>query len=109
MADYVTAKEVRAMSVTDRTARLKDLRQDLMHERGVAAMGGSPPSPGKIRQLRRQIARILTIEREGVLLKSGKLRRSAPPPKASPKAAAAAGAGATAARKEPRKTTKGES
>ena len=36
--------------------RLQDLRQELMHERGVAAMGGSPPSPGKIRQLRRQIA-----------------------------------------------------
>jgi len=32
-----------------------------MHERGVAAMGGAPPSPGKIRAVRRNIARILTI------------------------------------------------
>jgi large subunit ribosomal protein L29 len=35
-----------------------------MQERGVQAMGGSTPSPGKIRTLRREIARILTIDRE---------------------------------------------
>ena len=32
-----------------RVAKLKELRSELMHERGVAAMGGAPPSPGKIR------------------------------------------------------------
>jgi len=67
MADYLRAAEVRVLAKDDRVKRLKDLRQELMHERGVAAMGGSPPSPGKIRQLRRQIARILTIEREDKL------------------------------------------
>jgi large subunit ribosomal protein L29 len=35
-----------------------------MHERGISAMGGSSPSPGKIRQLRQSIARILTIMQE---------------------------------------------
>src|SRR2546422_11265412 len=35
-----------------------------MHERGVPAMGGAPPNPGKIRALRKNIARILTIMRE---------------------------------------------
>jgi ribosomal protein L29 len=35
-----------------------------MHERGVAAMGGAPPNPGKIRALRKNIARILTIAHE---------------------------------------------
>lgn len=59
-----TADEVRAMSLDDRAARLAELRHDLMQERGVKAMGGSSPSPGKIRQIRRQIARILTINRE---------------------------------------------
>ncbi|MBI2076833.1 MAG: 50S ribosomal protein L29, partial [Euryarchaeota archaeon] len=52
------------MNHDDRQSRLKELRGELIHERGVAAMGGSPPSPGKIRQIRRQIARILTIENE---------------------------------------------
>jgi large subunit ribosomal protein L29 len=58
------ANEVRAMSPADRKARLDELRHELMQERGVQAMGGSTPSPGKIRTLRREIARILTIERQ---------------------------------------------
>jgi large subunit ribosomal protein L29 len=79
MADYLTAEGVRALSKDERAKRLKDLRQELMHQRGVAAMGGSPPSPGKIRQLRRQIARILTIEREQKLgLQRGKKTATAP-------------------------------
>jgi hypothetical protein len=35
-----------------------------MHERGIAAMGGAPSSPGKIRALRTNVARIHTIMRE---------------------------------------------
>lgn len=58
------ANEVRAMTPEDRQKKLVELRGELMHERGVAAMGGSPPSPGKIRQIRTAIARILTIENQ---------------------------------------------
>ncbi|MFQ5987116.1 MAG: 50S ribosomal protein L29 [Thermoplasmata archaeon] len=60
-------KEIREMTPEERQSRLKDLRDELMHERGVAAMGGAPPSPGKIRALRRNISRLLTVltEREG--------------------------------------------
>lgn len=57
-------KEIRAMDAKARADKLKELRTELMHERGVAAMGGAPPSPGKIRALRRNIARILTVNRE---------------------------------------------
>jgi large subunit ribosomal protein L29 len=57
-------KDIRAMRVDDRRAKLKELNDELMHERGVAAMGGAPASPGKIRALRKNIARILTIDRE---------------------------------------------
>lgn len=60
----LSAPEVRALPPEDRKARLAELRRELMQERGVQAMGGSTPSPGKIRTIRRQIARILTIERE---------------------------------------------
>lgn len=56
--------ELRKLSEEDRHAKLRELRHALMHERGVSAMGGSSPSPGKIRQLRTDIARILTIQRE---------------------------------------------
>ncbi len=58
------AKEIRGMSADDRQKKLRELREDLMHERGMSAMGGSTPSPGKIRQLRMSIARILTVMRE---------------------------------------------
>ena len=57
-------KEIRALTIEERMARLKDLRNELMREKGVAAMGGAPISPGKIRAIRTNIARILTIETE---------------------------------------------
>ncbi len=60
-----SAKEIREFTPEERHAKLKELKEELMHERGVAAMGGSPPSPGKIRQIRMHIARLLTIMREG--------------------------------------------
>lgn len=61
------ANEIREMNPQERKERLRELRHELMQERGVQAMGGSIPSPGKIRTIRRQIARILTIEREQAL------------------------------------------
>lgn len=57
----LSAKEIRELKPEEREQKLKELREELMHERGVAAMGGSPPSPGKIHQLRTSIARLLTV------------------------------------------------
>ncbi len=57
-------KEIRAMSTEDRAKRLRELRDELMHERGTAAMGGAPANPGRIRAIRTNIARILTVQRE---------------------------------------------
>jgi large subunit ribosomal protein L29 len=58
------AKEIREFTPEERREKLNELKSELMHERGVAAMGGSPASPGKIRQLRMSIAKLLTIMRE---------------------------------------------
>ena len=58
------SKEIRDFTPEERREKLNELKSELMHERGVAAMGGSPPSPGKIRQLRMNIAKILTIMQE---------------------------------------------
>lgn len=60
----LNSTELREMDRNGRLERLKELRHELMQERGVQAMGGSTPNPGKIRTIRRQIARILTINRE---------------------------------------------
>lgn len=60
----LNAKQIRELTAEERKEKLNELKSELMHERGVAAMGGSPPSPGKIRQLRMTIAKMLTIMRE---------------------------------------------
>ncbi len=64
-------REIKEMTREARRSKLRELRDELMYERGVAAMGGAPPSPGKIRALRKNISRMLTIlseerEAEGV-------------------------------------------
>ncbi len=56
--------DVRNMTDEERNQKLKELRNELMHERGVSATGGAPTSPGAIRALRQNIARILTIQKE---------------------------------------------
>lgn len=60
----IKAKEIREFTPEEKREKLEELKRELMHEKGVAAMGGSPPSPGKIRQLRTSIARMLTIMHE---------------------------------------------
>ncbi|TMA01755.1 MAG: 50S ribosomal protein L29 [Methanobacteriota archaeon] len=79
-------KEICAMDAETIGKKLTELRDELMHERGVAAMGGAPPNPGKIRALRKNIARILTIMREEELAGG-----AAAPPKAAPAKAAPSG------------------
>ena len=56
--------EIRGMKPEDKTKKMKELRDELMRERGVAAMGGAPPSPGRIKVLRTNIARLSTVMRE---------------------------------------------
>lgn len=55
-------KAIRALSAGDRAKMLTETRAELMHERGQAAMGGAVKNPGRIRDLRTTIARILTVE-----------------------------------------------
>lgn len=57
-------KDLRAMRPEELDKKLNTLEDELMHERGVAAMGGAPPSPGKLRALRTDVARIRTVMRE---------------------------------------------
>lgn len=57
-------KDIRELPTEEKLKKLKELRSELMHERGTAAMGGAPASPGKIRALRKTIARLLTLLKE---------------------------------------------
>ena len=56
--------EIRDMSIDEMRAKLRELRAELARERSVAAAGGSLENPARIHELRRTIARILTIMKE---------------------------------------------
>jgi large subunit ribosomal protein L29 len=57
-------EEIRAMSLEEMSAKVRELRSDLARARATAAAGGSLENPARIRELKRAIARILTIMNE---------------------------------------------
>jgi len=57
-------KEIRAMSPEERTKKLVELRTELVRLRTMVKAGGAVENPARIRELRKTIARILTIENE---------------------------------------------
>ena len=54
-------RELRELSDEDLRRKIADTENELLRERGVAAMGGAPPSPGRMRALRTNVARALTV------------------------------------------------
>jgi large subunit ribosomal protein L29 len=54
-------KELRALTEEELRRKIADAENDLLRERGIAAMGGAPPSPGRMRALRTNVARSLTV------------------------------------------------
>ena len=56
--------ELRDMTPAERAAELEELETELLNEKAVQAAGGQPENPGRIKELRRTIARIKTIQRE---------------------------------------------
>jgi len=55
-------KELEALTEKQREEKRKELLLELMKERTQVASGSAPKNPGLIRQHRRTIARIKTIE-----------------------------------------------
>jgi len=64
-------KDLRALTDEELRRRIADAENDLLRERGVAAMGGAPPSPGRMRALRTNVARALTVLSERSLASRG--------------------------------------
>jgi large subunit ribosomal protein L29 len=48
------------MNDNDLRKRLNELRLELAKERSQIAIGGSPSNPGRVREIKKDIARILT-------------------------------------------------
>ena len=57
-------KDIVSMSSEDRAAKLVDLRVELARIRTMINAGGAIENPTRVRQLRKTIAQILTVENE---------------------------------------------
>jgi large subunit ribosomal protein L29 len=60
----VKAKELRKLKPEDLNSQLRELKLELMKELSNVKMGRPVKNPGKIREIKKNIARILTIKRE---------------------------------------------
>ncbi|EMA44404.1 50S ribosomal protein L29P [Halococcus morrhuae DSM 1307] len=56
--------EIRDMTPAEREVEQEELETELLNSRAVQAAGGAPDNPGRIKELRRTIARLKTIRRE---------------------------------------------
>jgi len=57
-------KQIREMKPEDLDKKLSDLRLELLKEMGNVKMGRAIKNPGKIKELRRTIARLSTVKKE---------------------------------------------
>ncbi|MFN4132866.1 MAG: 50S ribosomal protein L29 [Candidatus Hadarchaeales archaeon] len=58
------ANDVRAMSREEMLEKLRELRAELSRMKAIIAAGGTVENPGRIREIKRTIARIITIVKE---------------------------------------------
>jgi large subunit ribosomal protein L29 len=58
------ADEIRKMNPNERQEELDKLKLELIRERAIASAGGAPENPGRIKEIRRTVARIKTIQKE---------------------------------------------
>ncbi len=61
---FLRLKEIRELTPEKRAERLSELRAELSRLRAMIKVGGSVENPYRTREIRRAIARILTVENE---------------------------------------------
>jgi large subunit ribosomal protein L29 len=57
-------KEIKGMSAEDRDKKISELRAELARLKTMVRAGGAVENPARIRELRKVIAKLLTIETE---------------------------------------------
>ncbi len=62
------SEEINDLTSEEMEEKISDLRNELLRERSMIASGGVPENPGRISEIKRTIARMLTIkkQKEGV-------------------------------------------
>ena len=61
---FIRLKEIREMSKEKRIDKLNELRGELSRLRAMIKVGGSIENSSRVREIKRAIARILTVENE---------------------------------------------
>jgi len=97
----VRIKEIVDMSTEDRKNKLADLRVELARLRTMINAGGAVENPTRVRELRKTIAQILTVENENKL----GIRKTAGEPERKEKKKAGKPAKKPEAKKETEETT----
>lgn len=57
-------REIRDMPPEERKKKLDEIRTELVRLKTTVSSGGTVENPGRIRELRKTVARILTMEKE---------------------------------------------
>ena len=80
------AKEIRSMSKEDLDAKLNELKKELIKLNAQISTGTTPKSPGQVRQIKKNIARILTImsEKSNEIKEVNRIKVLSPIPRAKP-------------------------
>lgn len=60
----IKKKQLKEMTTTDLINRYTELKLEMAKEKGQIAIGGSASNPGRVREIRKTIARILTEIKE---------------------------------------------
>ncbi|MCW4008088.1 MAG: 50S ribosomal protein L29 [Candidatus Bathyarchaeota archaeon] len=60
-------KDIRSMASAERKSKLSELRLELARLKTMIKAGGAVENPARIRELRKAIAQILTVENESKL------------------------------------------
>jgi len=66
MLPFLKSKEIREMRSERKAERLEELQTELSKLRATIKSGGAIENPTRIRELRRAIARIITIQNEEI-------------------------------------------
>ncbi|UCH01352.1 MAG: 50S ribosomal protein L29 [Candidatus Bathyarchaeota archaeon] len=61
---FLRVKEIRKMSAEDRSKKLEELKTELSKLHSLNKAGGAVDNPSRIREIRRAIARIMTVQNE---------------------------------------------
>lgn len=60
----IKMNEIRELASEGRVKKVEELRAELLNLMGMVKTGGSVENPSRVKEIRRTIARILTVENE---------------------------------------------